>query len=89
MNLGEISTEMNTLKDWSLEASSISKSYILSNFKAAMEFINKVAEIADRLNHHPTIIVNFNNVKLISTTHSEKGLTPKDFELAREIDKLE
>lgn len=88
MNLAEISKEMQTLNDWSLESDAISKSFVLPNFKGAMEFVNKVAEIADRLNHHPTMFINYNNVKLIATTHSEKGLTQKDFELAREIDTL-
>lgn len=89
MNLNEINSAMDSLKGWSIQTDSITKDFTLPNFKGAMEFVNKVAEIADKLNHHPTIRINYNIVKITSTTHSEKGLTNKDFELAQEIDKLE
>lgn len=88
MPLFEIEKRMSGLRNWALEVDSIVKDKVFRNFKEAMEFVNKVAEIAEKHNHHPAILVNYNNVRLALTTHSAKGLTSKDFEVAEEIDKL-
>ena len=53
-----------------------------------MKFVNAVANLANRKNHHPTMIVSFDKVQVQLTTH-DKGnkLTQKDFQLAKAIDK--
>ena len=51
-----------------------------------MAFVNKVAQAAKAADHHPDIEINYNRVKLTLSTHSEGGLTDKDFALARSID---
>ena len=89
MNLGEINSEMSSLNDWSLDSSSISKNFSFNSFSDAKDFVNKVAELAEKHNHHPNIFWNYNMVKLSLTTHSENGLSKKDFELARDIETLE
>lgn len=89
MNLGEISERIKSLDNWALEMGSIQKTFNLKDFKAAIDFVNKVADIAEKMEHHPSILVNYNKVKLILTTHSAKGLTEKDFEAAAEIDRLD
>jgi 4a-hydroxytetrahydrobiopterin dehydratase len=54
-----------------------------------MSFANRVAEVAEELDHHPDILVHgWNRVRLSVTTHSEGGLTAGDFELARRVDAL-
>jgi 4a-hydroxytetrahydrobiopterin dehydratase len=88
LTLGEISEAMEGLQDWSLESDSINKVFSFNNFRESVDFVNKVGEVAEKLNHHPDILINFNQVKLVLTTHDEHGLSRKDFELAREIDKL-
>ncbi len=88
MNLKEINEAMGELNDWSLEVNSIVKNITFGNFKQALEYVNKVGEIAEKMNHHPYFIVKYNIVKLILTTHSENGLTKLDFDAAKEIDKL-
>ena len=67
---------------------SIVKDYSFVGFVRALDFVNKVGEIAERHGHHPDILLSGNKVRLSLTTHSEKGLTSKDFEVAEEIDKL-
>ena len=79
---------MEKLSGWSLESNSISKDFSFDNFKDALHFVNNVGEIAEKHNHHPDIMINYNLVKLNLTTHSSHGLTSKDFEVALEIDKL-
>ncbi|MEK6818783.1 MAG: 4a-hydroxytetrahydrobiopterin dehydratase [Nanoarchaeota archaeon] len=88
MNLNEIQNEVANLDNWSIETDSISKVFVLENFRGALQFVNKVGEIAEKHNHHPDIVINYNNVKLTLTTHYEKGLSRKDFEVAKEIDKI-
>ena len=53
-----------------------------------MRFVNKVASLAEAVNHHPDIVINYSKVRLMLTTHDEGGLTEKDFKLARKINKL-
>jgi len=88
MPLSEIQKRMSKLQNWALDADSIVKDKAFMDFKEAMEFVNKVAEIADKHNHHPSILINYNNVRISLTTHSAKGLTSNDFEVAEEIDKI-
>ncbi len=88
MPLSEIQKRMTALKNWALDSDSIIKDKTFMDFKEAVDFVNKVAEIAEKHNHHPSILINYNNVRISLTTHSVKGLTSKDFEVAEEIDKL-
>ena len=75
MNLSEIQQNMSQLKNWALEGSSIVKDYSFNDFKQALDFVNKVGEIAEKNNHHPSIILDYNFVRLTLTTHSEHTLT--------------
>ena len=79
---------MSKLRNWALEGNSIVKDKLFKDFKEAMEFVNKVAEIAEKHNHHPSIIIDYNNVRMSMTTHSAEGLTNLDFDVGEEIDKL-
>ena len=51
-------------------------------------FVNRIAEAAEKAGHHPDIAVNYNLVTLSLSTHSEGGVTERDFQLAKEIDGL-
>ncbi|MBU1051562.1 MAG: 4a-hydroxytetrahydrobiopterin dehydratase [Nanoarchaeota archaeon] len=88
LTLGEINEAMSDLDDWSLETNVITKIFSFDGFKEALGFVNKVSEIVIKLEHFPDIMVTNNQVRLMLTTSSVSGLTKKDFELAREIDKL-
>jgi len=58
------------------------------DFADALDFVNRVGEIAERADHHPDIDIRWNTVTLRLSTHSAGGLTAKDLELARQIDDL-
>jgi len=75
--------------DWSREGETIAREYKLADFAAAIAFVNRVAEVAERANHHPDILVHgWNGVRLELSTHSQGGLTEADFALAAQIDGL-
>jgi 4a-hydroxytetrahydrobiopterin dehydratase len=74
---------------WRQEGESLVRDYELADFKAAIAFVNRVADLAEEANHHPDILVHgWNKVRLTLTTHSEGGLTENDHQLAERIDAL-
>ncbi len=72
---------------WVLRDSSMEREFELQDFRQAMEFVDRVAEIAERHNHHPVILISYNKVKLTLSTHKVGGLSRKDFNQAAEIDR--
>jgi 4a-hydroxytetrahydrobiopterin dehydratase len=68
---------------------SIARDLKFDDFAAAIAFVNRVAQAAEEANHHPDILVHgWNKVRLTLSTHSEGGLTAKDFDMAARIDAL-
>ena len=89
MTKKEAEEHLKRVEGWNLVNDSIEKNFKFSNFKQAIEFINKVAAVADSENHHPDILLwNWNNVKLTITTHAVKGLSNGDFVLAAHVDQI-
>jgi 4a-hydroxytetrahydrobiopterin dehydratase len=74
---------------WQREDEQIVRDWQLKDFAAAIAFVNRVADVAEEMNHHPDILVHgWNKVRLSVTNHSAGGLTGADFELAARIDTL-
>ena len=84
----ELEMSVRTVPDWREEAGNIVRQFEFEDFMKAMAFVNRVAELSESAWHHPDIDIRWNKVRLALCTHSEGGLTIKDFELAREFDKL-
>ena len=82
----EIEQRLDELGDWEREGDEIQKVFEFDDFGAAIRFVNDVAELAERYDHHPDIDIRYNRVRLALTTHSEGGLTSLDFDLAGEIE---
>ncbi len=77
------------LNGWVFLDISISKEFIFNDFSSAIDFVNAVASTAEKIGHHPDILLHeTNKVKIYNSTYSAGGVTQKDFELAEEIDKL-
>ena len=66
----------------------IARTFIFADFLQVIRFLNRVARLAESMNHHPDISINYNKIRLSLTTHDENGLTMKDFRLAKKIDRL-
>lgn len=84
----EIEQALGTVS-WTRSGDRIERTVQLADFRAAMAFVNRVADAAEELNHHPDITISWNRVGLAVSTHDSGGLTALDFELARTIDGLE
>jgi 4a-hydroxytetrahydrobiopterin dehydratase len=81
---------MSIAEGWVLaeDTKSISKDYKFKDFVEAMQFINKVAELAESEGHHPDIHVFYNKVHIDLTTHAINGLSENDFIVAIKINKI-
>ena len=85
----EIGDLAMTVPRWSLAGNAIEREFRLKDFREAIDFVNKIAEIAETMDHHPDICMYYNKVHLKLTTHKAGGLTHEDFELAASIDRIQ
>ena len=88
LNSEQIKAALPAAKNWKKKGGSITRTFEFKDFNGAMAFVNKVARVAEKANHHPDIDIRWNKVTLALATHSEGGLTQKDFDLAKQIDAL-
>jgi 4a-hydroxytetrahydrobiopterin dehydratase len=82
----EIEQRLDELGDWEREGDEIQKVFEFDDFTSAIRFVNDVAQLAERYDHHPDIDIRYNRVRLALSTHTEGGLTPRDFDFAGEIE---
>ena len=82
----DIEKHLAALPGWQLRGDEITRQYAFPGFTAAMVFVNRVAGLAESMDHHPDILVQYNKVTLTLSTHSAGGLTNRDFALAKAID---
>jgi 4a-hydroxytetrahydrobiopterin dehydratase len=82
----EIEERLQGLPGWERAGSEIRKEYRHADFKSAMAFVNRVADLAEAADHHPDILVSYSRVTLTLTSHDSGGLTERDFRLAARID---
>ena len=64
------------------------KSYQTKNFVDSIRLGVEIAELAELMGHHPRLVIDYAELEVSSITHSEGGLTDKDYELAKNIDKI-
>jgi 4a-hydroxytetrahydrobiopterin dehydratase len=81
-----IATRLGDLPGWEREGDEIVKTFELPTFPEGIAFVTRVADRAEAADHHPDIDIRWRKVRLALSTHSEGGLTDKDFDLAREIE---
>ena len=81
-----IQRELGSLAGWSRRGDVLTRTYSFRNFTQAMEFVNRIAGLAEEANHHPDIDIRYSKVTLTLSTHDAGGITSKDLSLARAID---
>ena len=84
----EIEDRLTRLGGWSRADNWIEKTFEFKNFLRAMSFVNAIAYVAESMNHHPDIIVSYNEVTLRNWTHAAGGVTEFDFALAEKADAI-
>ena len=88
LNKAEIREKLDNMAEWSFSGKAIHRKFTFKSFMPAIAFVNKVAEAAEQADHHPDITINYSLVAISLSTHSESGVTQKDFRLAQTIDKI-
>ena len=81
----EILERLPKAKDWERHGDMLVRSWQFPSFRRAMEFVNQVAAISEKADHHPDMIVSYRNVRMELSTHDAGGLTERDFTLAAQI----
>ena len=84
----EISERLLRLDGWSKGEAWIERRFLFKNSLRAMSFVNAVAYLAESVNHHPDIVIHYNEVTLRNWAHAAGGVTEHDFLLAERIDGL-
>jgi len=85
----EIQDALAETPEWSEVSGAIQRTYDFKDFVQAMRFVNRVAEYAEKVQHHPDILVRYNKVTISVSTHDAGGITEKDFALAKAVDGMQ
>lgn len=84
-----IQRELGTLPGWSRRGDLITKTYQFRTFLNGIEFVTAVAKAAESADHHPDIDIRYTKIVCSLSTHSAGGITQKDLEMARQIDRAQ
>ena len=82
----QIAQQLKTLPGWEYKDNAISKLYRFKEFMDGIDFVNRIARIAEAADHHPDILISYTRVSFSCSTHTDGGVTEKDLKLAHEIE---
>ncbi len=80
-----IAEKLKSLPDWKFEDNSIRRQLVFKDFREAISFLVLIAFDAEEADHHPDVTINYKRLNISLSTHSEGGVTEKDFVLAGKI----
>ncbi len=84
----EIQRALGTLSGWARRGDSLTKTYTFERFADGISFVDRVAKVADQMNHHPDIDVRYTKITMTLSTHDAGGITSSDLKLAESIEGL-
>ena len=84
-----IQRELGSLPGWSRRGDVITKTYQFRAFLTGIEFVNAVAKAAEAADHHPDIDIRYTKITCSLSTHSAGGITQKDLDLAKKIERAQ
>ena len=87
LNRADAEARLREVPGWHLDGNAIKKQFTFRDFPVAIEFVNRLVPGAEAADHHPDIVINYRRVTLSYSTHSEGGLTDKDFDGAKMADR--
>ena len=89
LSQSDVESRLQSIPAWRVEGGELTRTIERKDFVAALAFVNRVGDLAEKAGHHPDIDIRYNKVRLGLVTHDAGGLTSKDFDLAAAIDRLE
>jgi 4a-hydroxytetrahydrobiopterin dehydratase len=88
LDAGQVAPLLKGLDGWALEGKTIVKTYRFAGFHETMAFVNAAAWVSHREDHHPDMLVRYNQCRVAYTTHAIDGLSENDFICAAKLDAL-
>jgi 4a-hydroxytetrahydrobiopterin dehydratase len=88
LNEEEIREGLAGLPQWERDGREIHRNFVFDSFASAIQFVDRVAQLAEQADHHPDIDIRYDKVRLSLSTHSAGGLTKRDMKLAAKINEL-
>jgi 4a-hydroxytetrahydrobiopterin dehydratase len=85
---GDIEAWVAAHPHWRRDGGAIRRDVECSSFPAAIDLVNRIADVAEQRDHHPDIDIRWRTLHLSLSTHSEGGVTTKDLALAEDFDRL-
>jgi 4a-hydroxytetrahydrobiopterin dehydratase len=76
----DIASRLRALPGWRREGDAIVKEFAFAGFPEAVAFVGRLVAPAEAADHHPDLAINYRRVRVTFTTHSDGGLTAKDFD---------
>ena len=88
MKADEITRQLGDLPDWQWDGDSLNCDVKAPTFPVAIQIVDEIAEVAEQMDHHPDIDIRWRKLAFRLSTHSAKGVTQLDIELAHRIDEI-
>jgi 4a-hydroxytetrahydrobiopterin dehydratase len=83
----QITENLKALPGWERKGEAIAKQYAFKEFMDGIRFINRIAEIAEQMDHHPDMTINYRRITFTLSTHDQGGVTEKDVKLGEAIER--
>ena len=81
----EIQNRLPSIAGWNFDSNSLKRQLVFKDFRGAVSFLVLIAFDAEEADHHPGVTINYKRLNFSLSTHSEGGVTEKDFALAAKI----
>ncbi len=88
LDAAALAEALKSLPGWECDGQAIKKQYEFPSFMEGIQFVNRVAETAERFNHHPDIIINYKKVTVRFWTHKKNAVTRADVLVAGEVERV-
>jgi|BEDMetMinimDraft_2_1075160.scaffolds.fasta_scaffold00047_13 Pterin-4a-carbinolamine dehydratase len=88
LNEEDIARRLRELSGWKYENGFLVKNFKFRRFMQGIKFVNSVADLAEKIEHHPDIHIRWTNVRLEIQSHDEGGVTDRDFKLVKRIEEM-
>lgn len=82
----EIQERLRGLQGWRIEEGMLRRQFRFKTFREGIAFVNRVADLAEEMNHHPDIYIRFGLITISLVTHGARGLTALDFDQAARLE---
>jgi 4a-hydroxytetrahydrobiopterin dehydratase len=88
LSADDVAAALGELDEWTGDPAALTRTVALPTFPTAIAVVDKVAVVAEELDHHPDMDIRWRKVTFVLSTHSAGGVTAKDIALARRIDEI-